>query len=185
MMARLSLRERRLVAIGILIAVLALVWLVVVAPLLAGFTLRAAEREALLERYERDERIIAQQPSVRRAAVQQRRAAALFVAPSATPLAAADALKERLGAAVTASGGELRSVEDVARSEPAEVGARLTARLSPRQLSDVLSRLQSQPPLLVFDSMIVAADQAFATSRAGPMDVRLEVSAAVPAPQQR
>ena len=185
MIARLSLRERRLVAIGLLVAAVSLVWLLITAPLIDGFTGRAAARSELLLRYERDARTVAQLASVRRAAEYQRRTCSGFVLVAATSLAAADRLKDRLGETIASAGGELRSVEDLASMTPGQVRARLDARLSPRQLSAVLTRLTRDPPLLVFDSLTVAADQAFATSRSGPMDVRLEVTAATPAPKPR
>lgn len=185
MMAGLSLRERRLVAVGLLVAALALAWLLVAAPLIDGFAARAAARDELLLRYARNARIIAQLPSVRRAAEQQRRTQSRFILVAPTPIAAADSLKERLAATVGASGGALRSVEDLAGTTPGQMRVRLDARLSPRQLSTVLTRLETEAPLLLFDSLTVSADQAFATSRAGPMDVRLEITAAIPAPAPR
>lgn len=185
MMSSLSARERRIVAIGLLVAAIALVWLAIVAPVIDGFAERAAARDELTVRYARDARAVAQVVSVRRAAERQRATRARFVLVAATPLAAGDRLKERLATTVAASGGALRSVEDLAGGSPGQIRARLDARLSPRQLSAVLTRLDAEAPLLVFDSLTVAADQAFATSRAGPMDVRLEVTAAIPAPQPR
>ncbi len=184
MIASLTLRERRLIAGGLAIAAVLLAWLLVVAPIVGGFGDRADARAEALIRYDRDERAIGQLPSLRRAAVAQRRDRDRYViaAPSAT--VAADRLKERLSATVLAAGGEVRLVEDLARSG-AVARARLDARLDLAQLATVLTRLRGEPPLLSLDTLTVATDPQAIVTHAGPMDVRLEASAATAAPQPR
>ena len=184
MIARMTPRERRLLAGGLLLAALLLAWLLIVAPIVDGFADRAADRDALALRYSLDERAIAQLPSLRRAAERQRRDRARFAIASADPAAAAERLKERLSATVIAAGGEVRVVEDLPRAGPV-VRARLDARLDPRQLATVLTRLAGDPPLLIVDTLNVAIDSQAVVTRAGPMNVRLETSAATSAPQRR
>jgi len=184
MIASLTLRERRLIAGGLAIAALLLAWLLIVAPIAAGFADRAAARTELLSRYERDARAIGQLPSLRRAAVAQRRDRDRYVIATPNATVAADRLKERLSATVLAAGGEVLLVEDIARSGNV-VRARLAARLDPAQLAAVLTRLRGDPPLLSIDTLTVATDPQAVVSRAGPMDVRLEASAATAAPQPR
>lgn len=183
-MTNLSPRERRLVAIAILVAALAAVLYGIVLPITDGFATRAAERASLRDRYASDERAVVQIASSRRAAEGQRRDAARFRLAGDTAALAADRLKERIGAAVTATGGELRSVEDVA-ARPGMIRVRTEARLATPQLALLLGGLQRGEPLLVVETLSVDAPQALQTGRAGPMDVRLEISGPYPAPAPR
>lgn len=183
MIATLTARERRLVAVGLLLALIVLAWLLVIAPIAAGFTDRADQRDALTLRYALDERAIGQLPSLRRAAERQRRDRDRFAILAADPAAAVERLKERLSASVIAAGGEVRVVEDLPRAG-AVVRARLDARLDPRQLATVLTRLSADAPLLTIDTLNVATDNQAVVTRAGPMNVHLETSAAS-APQRR
>lgn len=183
-MSGLSLRERRLVAVALLFALIALLLYGIVLPVTDGFAERSAARTALHETYVRDERAVLQIAAIRRAAETQRRDAARFRLDGATAAAAGDRLKERAGAAITASGGDLRSVEDIAASA-GTLRVRAEARLTTAQLSTVLSGLQGGAPLIVIENLSVTADQSFQTGRAGPMDVRLEISGPYPAAAPR
>ncbi len=180
MFGTLTLRERRLIAVALLLGVLLLIIYGLVLPVVNGFAERADERLALQQRHALDERAVQQMPSVRRAAVAQRRDMNRFRLSGATATLAADGLKERVGAAVVASGGEIRAIEDVAAT-PGSIRLRADARLTTSQLASLLTSLQNTAPLLVIESLTVAADQALQTGRAGPMDVRLEVSGLYPA----
>jgi hypothetical protein len=181
MMARLSTRERKLVALLLLVGALFAVWYGVLAPLIGGFVDRAAARQALIESYQRDARAVAQIPSIRRAAEAQRASAEKFVMPGANP---GDALRDRVAAAVVASGGALKTIEDVAGT-PATVRVRADSQLTIPQLNALLAGLAQGTPLLVVDALSVAADEAFQTNRPGQMDVRLEISARIAAPKPR
>ena len=46
-MNNLTARERKIVAIGILVALIALIWFALISPILSGFAERTAERERL------------------------------------------------------------------------------------------------------------------------------------------
>lgn len=181
-MTRLSLRERRLVAIAILVALVAAVVRGLIMPIVDGFATRDADRAALLATWAADERAVVQIASVRRAAEAQRRDAARFRLAGDTALLAADRFKERIGTAITATGGELRSIEDVA-ARPGMIRVRTDTRLTTGQLVTLLTGLQRGEPLLIVETLNLAADQALQTGRAGPMDVRLEISAPYPAPR--
>ncbi len=178
-MTTLSRRERRLIAVAILVAVVALVIFGLIMPVVDGFADRADARTALLATYARDERAIVQIASVRRAAEAQRTDMARFRLPGVSVTAAGDLLKERLGAAVAATGGDLRSTEDIAATA-GTIRVRVDARLTNSQLVALLTGLQRGEPLLVLDNLTVTADQAFQTGRIGPMDVHLEVSGSYP-----
>ncbi len=183
-MTRLSLRERRLVAVALLMAVVALLLYGVVLPIVDGFQARADARTALLDGYARDERAVLQIASARRAAEAQRRDAARFRIAGGNATVAADRLKERVAAAVTASGGDLRSVEDIAAATGV-VRVRADARLTTAQLAAMAAAIQRSEPLLVVETLTVTADQALQSGRAAPMDVRLEVSGLLAAASPR
>lgn len=182
MFTNLTLRERRLIAVALLLGVLLLLIYAIVLPIVNGFSDRAAERTALLERYALDERAVVQMPSARRAAATQRRDMARFRLAGANTTLATDGLKERLGAAITATGGELRAIEDVAAT-PGTIRVRGDARLTTPQMTALIVALQRSEPLLVIENLTVSADQAVQTNRAGPMDVRLEISGSYPTPR--
>lgn len=183
-MTQLSLRERRLLAMALLMVVLTLLLYGLVMPVIDGFASRADTRAALAQTYERDERAIIQVQSARRAAEAQRRDQNRFRLAGSSQTAAADRLKERLAAAVTASGGSLRSVEDVAAG-PGMIRVGVDARLTTAQLATTLATIERGEPLLALESLAVNADQSLQTGRASPLDVRLEASGLYPAATPR
>jgi hypothetical protein len=71
-------------------------------------------------------------------------------------------------------------MEDVAAT-PGTIRVRSEARLTTAQMTALIVALQRSEPLLVIETLTVSADQALQTGRAGPMDVRLEVSGSYPA----
>lgn len=183
-MNALNPRERRLIALLILVAAIALAWLGVIRPVLDGFAARGEARAALQLQWARDERAIAALVPTRRLAEAQRAARSSFVLAAATPAAAGDALRERLGATVSALGGELRAVEDVA-PPPGFVRARLDARLSTPQLVRLLERVQNEPPYLIVESLTIATEPVTRPGLPSPLDIRLELAAATAAPAPR
>jgi general secretion pathway protein M len=183
-LTQLSLRERRLVAVALLAALLAMVLYAIILPVINGFSDRAAERAALIATFERDERAVVQIDSIRRAAEAQRRDAARYHLQGGSAAVAADLLKERVAAAITASGGDLRAVDDVAAAA-GTLQVRADARLTTSQLTAVLASLQAGEPLLVVEKLSVAATQAFQTGRSGPMDVQIETSGSYSTPAPR
>ena len=95
-MRPLSARERRLVAIGILLAALALVYFVVIGPFIGGFIDRADQKKTLAQTYERNQRAMALIPMWRKAAETQRRGAQRFVLSANSEQLAIEALKEKI-----------------------------------------------------------------------------------------
>lgn len=181
-MTVLSMREQRLVAVALLVAVVALLLYLVILPITDGFAARADERAALRETYAWDERAVGQIVSVRRVAEAQKRDAGRFRLAGADTIRATDLLKERVAAAILASGGDLRAVEDVAAGS-GQIRIRLDARLTNDQLTGLLFALQNDEPLLVIETLSVTATEASQTGRSGPMDIRIEVSGSYPAPR--
>lgn len=174
-MKPLSARERKLVAVALLLGAIALAWLAVIQPLLNGFSARAERAQDLADRYAQNERLIARIPQLRRAAEDQRRQRAAFALAASDPVQAGELLKERLETALTASGGEPRGTDTV-EARPGWVRASASAVIGNDQLIDWLGRLSAQQPYLVLESLTVGADRAINSNHADLMDVKLEAS---------
>lgn len=175
MIRPLSARERKLVAIALLIAVIAAIQLIVVGPILSGFAEREALRATLTQRYAYNERLIASVPRFRRQAETQRRQVRAFVIGARDEAHANAQLTERLRDTVGTAGGEFLASElPTAAAGTARVA--VTMRMTLDQLVALLDRLQNDRPLLVIESLNVAADQALVDGALTPLDIRLEVS---------
>lgn len=183
-MRAMSPRERKLVAIGLLVAAIAFVQLALIAPLLDGFTARADERRALTLRYQLNARTIASAPRLRRRAEQQRAATADFVLAAPSPTAAAQLLRERIERTIGDVGGEFRSVEEL-DAPPGRIAAQAAARLTVAQLAATLVRLQNEPPYLTVGTLDIAADEALVSGGPTPLDVKIDASIPVAAPTPR
>ncbi|PKP94564.1 MAG: hypothetical protein CVT77_01605 [Alphaproteobacteria bacterium HGW-Alphaproteobacteria-16] len=175
MMRPSSPRERRLVALLILMALIALVWFAMVSPILGGFSARAAQREELSLRYLHNQRTIAAVPRLRRQAEEQRQRIDVFVLGAANAEAGREALKDRLQRVVERAGGEVRAAID-AEGEPGWARAGISARMTLPQLTTTLDRLQNTPPWLVIETLSVEANDALVTGQSSSMDVQLEAS---------
>ncbi len=173
--ASLSQRERRLVAVLILLALLALLVRGIVLPIADGFAVRAADRARLEFDYARNARLIGSAPRLARLAERQKRDLAAFVMTAPSISVAGDALQERLQAVVEAAGGEFRAGETLVRDAD-QVAVRIEARLTQAQLLECLAALQNSPPWLAIDAIGVSATSALTSSTPGPMDVRIDVS---------
>jgi general secretion pathway protein M len=178
-MNRLTARERKLIALGLLCLVFAVVWFAVLAPLADGFARRAGERADLLARYERNQRLLDAMPVWRAQAETQKRNAASFAVFAPSQAQGQELLNQRLATAVTYDGGPPPTVQDVQADLPnGWIGARADVQLTLPQLESSLRRLESEEPYVVVERLSISAEQAFHTGHAGPVDVRLEVSAA-------
>lgn len=171
-----SLRERRLVALLILVAVIAGFLLLVVGPIAGGFAERAERREALLRQYQLNQRLGGSVGRLSRQAARQREALRGLALMANSPAQAAAELDARLQAGIEAAGGELRSSEQISATEDGLARARATARIGLPQLVAVLARLQNQPPYATVERLSIAADQAVVSGQLEPLDVSLEVS---------
>lgn len=171
----LSLREARLVAILVTLALIALVWIAIVSPILGSFTQRAQQRTELVARLAANDRTIAAIPSLRRAA--QAHDAALTQSAIAAPdtAAATGMLRDRLQAALVEAGGAFRGAEDLPPLA-GRVTCRLRARLSPDQLTRFLASVQNARPALVITALTVGAEDALVTGSTSNLDVQLEAS---------
>lgn len=177
-MKRMNPRERKIVAIGILVAILAGAWLAVVNPIRLGFVAREAERRALIATYQRNQRLLGGIPLWRTDADLQRRTGTRYAIAAPSPSRAAELLRERVGRVIAQQGGTLRSVQDqAADARPGWVRVRADASLSINQLHEALRRLQLEEPNVVVEYISVAAGRAGQSGLTPAIDVRLEVSA--------
>ena len=178
-MNRLDARERKLVAVGLLVLVLALAWFAIVAPLADGFVQRAAERRDLLARYQRNQRLLDAMPIWRAQAEAQKHTAASYAVFAPSQAQGQELLNQRLTTAMTFEGAPAPTVQDLQTDVPSgSIGARADGQLTLPQLVAGLRRLESEEPYVVIERLSISAEQALHTGKAGPLGVRLEVSAA-------
>ncbi|KPF79871.1 hypothetical protein IP83_16050, partial [Novosphingobium sp. AAP93] len=107
----LSPRERKLVAVLILVLAASLVLTVVIGPLVSGFTERAARRDALVQTFHANEKRIGSLSALQAEAERQvgEMRALFMAAPDADE--AGEALRDRIEAAALAAGGDVKTSE--------------------------------------------------------------------------
>ena len=174
-MRPLSRREARLVALLILVAVAAVAYLAIVAPIVAGFAERAAERETLLVRYQSNARVIAAIPRQRRVAEAHNLIAASYTMTAPDAAAAGEMLRARLQTQVVSAGGEFLSGEDTT-APPRQAAIRVTMRIDWPRLLRLLASIENGLPYLTISSLAIGADDALVTGRATKLDVQLEAT---------
>ncbi|MCI3178646.1 hypothetical protein C5708_00090 [Caulobacter sp. CCUG 60055] len=177
-MRPLAPRERKLVAVGLLIGAVAAAWLGVAAPLIGGFKARAERREQLLTRYRNGQRLLAAIPVLRTEAQAARQSSAVYRITAPSEGLAADALKRRLAASLTEAGGAVSAVQQVQTDIPAGwISVRADAQINLTQLDASIRRLENESPYVVVEYVSLGADRALQSGRSAPLDVRLQVSA--------
>lgn len=174
-MRPISARERRLIALLILTAAIAAGYLLVVAPIAAGFQTRAERLDRLALTYAHNLRTIATIPRLRGDAERARAASASFAAMVPNVAAGRDSLKDRLQRAVANVGGEFRDAGD-AEAGPGWARTRASARMTLPQVSAALAQLQNQPPWLVVETVGITAGNALVPGQSPVMDVEIEAS---------
>jgi hypothetical protein len=179
-MRPLAQRERRLIALGILFALVAVVVLGVIVPLVGGMAARALERGDLVATYVRNQRVLAGIPVWRAQAEEQKSNAADFAIVAPTGALAAEMLKQRISRMTNEQGGSVQTISEIQGDVPdGWVKVRADLQLTIAQLYKSLARLESEAPYVVVGYVSVAADRAQKTGHAAPMDVRIELSAPV------
>ena len=174
-MRPLADRERKLVALLILIALLAFGYLLVLGPILTGLSDRGSRREMLSLQYAANQRAVATIPRLLRQARKQRADLDGLVIEAPTISAGSALLQEQLQRTVESLGGELREVGD-ASGDDGLVRAKGVARLTLDQLARLLTALQNQTPHVTTESLTISADRALISGHLEPMDVSLEIS---------
>jgi len=169
-----SPRERRFVAVGILVALLLVAVFGVVLPITSGFSDRADQRERLADELQRGDRLLASRAFWLAAAARQRADRARYAIVAPTPGAATEIATERATAVIHSTGGEVRSI----REQPSTPGLsrlRVEARLSLTQLLAALRIFESGQltPVIVVS---IDAGQASGAGRLAPLEVRIDLA---------
>jgi hypothetical protein len=165
------------VALAILLAAIAAVWLLIISPFVGGFFDRAAQRRELIANHQRNERIMAAIPLWGQAAEAQRRHAERFAIPAQSEQLAVETLKERLANLATEEGFQITAMQDLDADTPAaEAKVRADLQITLTQLHESLRRLETEGPYVV-EYLSVSADRALATGRSSRLLVRLEIGA--------
>jgi general secretion pathway protein M len=177
-MRPLAPRERRIVALALLVAVVAVAWLALVSPVLDGFQARAQRREELLVQYQANRRLLGSVSTLEKASADLRRTSYQYQITAPSPNVAVDALKQRVGDTITAAGGAVGSIQQVqAGVPPGWVSARVEAQIGLPQLVAAIRELENEGPYVVVQYLSVEADRAANSGHAAPLEVRLQVSA--------
>ncbi len=177
-MRPLTQRERRLVALAILTGLAALVWVGVIDPVVVGAIRRAQDRQDLQEQVERAERLAAILPNLRSSAARQTAQTRQYVIEAASPIQAAELLKQRIGTVMQDEGGKVKSVQSVDESGKDQwVTVRADIQATHDQLIRAIAKLEDEEPNAVIDSLSVAADRSAATGRLEQLEISLGVSA--------
>ncbi len=179
-MRPLQPRERQIVAVGILILVVAIVWFGLVQPVIGGFIARAEERNDLLAAYQRNERVLSGISVWRTKADEQKDTQAQYAIVAPTKVLAVENLKQRLNRTVANVGGTVQAISELPAQAPEGwVRVRVDLQLTMSQLYKSLNRLENEAPYVVVGYVSVVADRAVQTGHLATMDVRLEISAPV------
>jgi general secretion pathway protein M len=179
-MRPLQPRERQIVAIGILVVAVAVMWFGLIQPIVGGFIDRAEERSTLLDTYKRNERVLAGISVWRTQADEQSASMTSYAIVAPTKVLAVENLKQRLTRLTNALGGNVQSIsEQPAEEQDGWVRVRVDQQLTMSQLYKSLSRLENEAPYVVVEYVSVVADRAAQTGHLATMDVRIEVSAPV------
>jgi general secretion pathway protein M len=172
-------RERRLVALGLLVLAVAVFYLAIVQPLVGGFFDRAQQKSDLRDAYVRDQRMIAALPSLRAAAEAQRASQPRFSLVAPNEALAAEMFKERLQRIAADEGFTVRALDDLQADAPqGAVKLRADLTLTLTQFYETVRRLQNEDAYVVVDYTSISADRSYGANKLEPIDVRLELEAA-------
>jgi len=170
----LSSREQRLVAIAILIACIAAVWFLAVAPILNGFTQRQAQREETAVVLAQNRRLIAAFSVLRIQDAAVRRGEPAWSAPGAALPAATELARERVSRAVEDSGGALEALRDEP-GPPNLIHLQADAEIGLDGLQALIRRLEDEAPYGAIVRLSIAASDA-ASVRPAALQTRIDVT---------
>jgi general secretion pathway protein M len=174
----LTPRERRLLALGLLVLAVAAVYLLILGPLVSGVFDRAQQKSGLRQAYADDQRLIGSLPALRAAAEAQRATQRRFAIAAPNEVLAAEALKARLQRIAADEGFTVRAIDDLQADAPqGAVKLRADLTLTLTQFYETVRRLQNEDPYVIVDYTAVSADRSYGANRLEPLDVRLELEA--------
>jgi hypothetical protein len=170
----LSSRERRLIALLLLVLAIAAAWFTIAEPIVDGFAARAAEREQLAEEQVRGQRLIGTLRFWRSQAARQHATSAAFAMRAQNADAASELAKQRLLSVVLAQGGVVKTIHEQPGA-PGEVRLRAELQLTLTQLTSSLRLIEDQKPYVIIEKLSIASDQAAVSGRLSPMDVSIDL----------
>ena len=178
-MRALTPRESRLVAVGLLVAVVVGFLGLVVQPLVEGFVARAEERADLQAEYARNARVLDGAAGWRAAAARQAETAPAFALVAEDTSTASEALRALLGEVFGQPGSQIRNIGEQAAPRPGWAGAGVEAEMAQPQLYEGLLRLAREHPAVVVDGLSIAVLRNDDVGAVPRLSVRMEVSAPV------
>ncbi|WP_435103493.1 type II secretion system protein GspM [Arhodomonas sp. AD133] len=182
---QLGQRERRVLAVGLLVAVLLGLALLIVQPLIGAYTGYRAEIADQRFRLERFKKVVASLPSLEKeVSVLRQRVddSGLFLSRETPDLAAAE-LQQLLEKVIGEHGGSINSVQVMGPSEDenfTRIRVRADIRADSGTLAAVLRSLETGRPVVMIDDVTISPEQSRRRSEqrfSGELKVRLELNA--------
>jgi len=167
--------QRKAIAIAMLLMAVAVVYLLMVRPVLDTLAEQRDRRELLTLQYQRGERLVASIPRMRHIIEMQAPQQAQFVITARSDAAARDYLQERLRDTLAKLGADLSSAEAV-DSPPGSVAISATTKLAMPQLLQLMSRMENEKPYVLLNGLNIAANDALVSGRLDPVDVKIDLS---------
>lgn len=176
-MRPLAPRERKLVAVLLLLLAVTVVYFGLIGPVVDGFQSRAERREALHRQFRMNEQRIASLDALQHAALRQQDALMGMFIVAADADEAGETLRAQLEDVGQSAGGDIKSTEALVSSEEGWTRAAIDARMTHAQFAQFLARLNQQQPPVVVDTVIANAADALNDPKSDLLNVRLEISA--------
>ncbi len=183
-MKTLSLRERRLIALAVLLLLLCFLLFGIITPIIDGFKSRSNARDEYYSQMARNDRSIGNLPIWRRQVNDQKNTATRYTILAPTRSAAVDMFRENMLQFFVKSGTVVRSTQEIPSSD-SWLKLRIDSQMSLTQIVDCLKRLHMSQKIIVVDAITISADRAFTNGRLSLMDVRFEISAPYTSPKTR
>jgi len=182
----LSASRQRALAVGLFVALVAVVLAVVLGPVLLLHRHYDAAIADISDRLHRYQRVAAQAPELRVAlnAMQQRDARRFFLRNTATNLAGAE-LQELVKGAIEGNGGRITTSQNTSPREDGrfrQIGVNVQFFATTPELQKILLAIESHEPYLIVDNLTVRPLNAFRGFKPAPgqepeLNVQLDVGA--------
>jgi len=168
----LSASRQRALAVGLFVALVAVVLAVVLGPVLLLHRHYDAAIADISDRLHRYQRVAAQAPELRVAlnAMQQRDARRFFLRNTATNLAGAE-LQELVKGAIEGNGGRITTSQNTSPREDGrfrQIGVNVQFFATTPELQKILLAIESHEPYLIVDNLTVRPLNAFRGFKPAP-----------------
>lgn len=172
--------QSRLLALGLLLLTLGLVYLILVHPLWSAYHTNQEQIADYREDIARFERIAAKQPALEQQVQELTRQRKLvrYTLGAQSPTLAAAALQDRVKSIVEENGGRLTSTRILPVSDVGpffQVAANVQMRVSTKALQDVLYGLEGGAPYLLVENLTILSRGSRVYRRTGSTSAELDV----------